>query len=156
MASAVPPEDLREEDVLPWLERRLNRVPDSFDLYEEGKRLFQDGVYGPAARVLAVYVDSPGSEKPGRHLLGHACFMSGDLAGAQRHLAEVANEGFDDDWQALVEAALEQEAREREAATRRAVDALCGGGDGRGPTKERQSLEKRVSVVSSTAAGTQS
>lgn len=113
---AAPPEELRQADVVGWVSRQLNRQPDAIDLFEAGKRLLQDGVYAGAAKVLRAYVAAPGSEPPGRHLLGHACLMSGDFAGALEHLAAVVNDGFDSDWQALVEAAIEVDRRERHAA----------------------------------------
>ncbi|GBG33738.1 Hypothetical Protein FCC1311_099612 [Hondaea fermentalgiana] len=66
------------------------------------------GDYARAVRTLEVYVSK---NLRGVHLLGYAYYMNGDLAKALRMFTTCVNDGFDADWQLLVEIQIELEAQ---------------------------------------------
>eukprot|EP00823_Brevimastigomonas_motovehiculus_P000388 TRINITY_DN10479_c0_g1_i1.p1 TRINITY_DN10479_c0_g1~~TRINITY_DN10479_c0_g1_i1.p1 ORF type:complete len:283 (+),score=68.78 TRINITY_DN10479_c0_g1_i1:115-963(+) len=91
------------EQCLVWLQQKYNRRPEPIDLFNAGKTLFRMGAFLAASKVLQLYVDSNGSEMPGRHLLGYAYYMTGQKVAAVEQLQKCVNSGFDQDWQLLVE-----------------------------------------------------
>lgn len=117
---------------LQWLSLELNRQAEAYDLYHAGKLLYQTGRYLGAAKLLQLYVDGPGNELPGHHLLGYAYYhveerrkalyeikkvvnSQSTNARSQLHAADLAiphshslafsvsADGFDADWQLLIE-----------------------------------------------------
>ena len=74
-----------------WLSRELNREPEAYDLYKIGKALYQHGRYLGAAKFLQMYIDRPGNELPGYHLLGYAYAFTDEKRKAIQQLKKVAN-----------------------------------------------------------------
>ena len=68
------------------------------------------------------YVDGPGPEVPGRHLLGYALYMVDAYEDAVAQLKKTVNRGFDNDWQLLVEMQLALD-RNKDEEVKRLVDA---------------------------------
>lgn len=74
-----------------WLTGELNRTPDAYDLYQAGKSLYQSGRYLGASKMLQLYVDGPGNELPGHHLLGYAYYMNEQKRHAREQIKKVVN-----------------------------------------------------------------
>lgn len=90
--------------VLEWFSKRLNGPPGPKQVYQVGKELYELGLFDQASSALAYYVSMRQSEPVGAHLLGYAYYMSGRHMDAVRELLKHVNEGYETDWQLLVEA----------------------------------------------------
>jgi hypothetical protein len=86
-------ETMDTSQMLSWLSKDLGRDPEPVDLFSVGKLLYQGGSYVGAAKILQVYVDGPGSEMPGSHLLGYAYHMTNQRALALQYLKKCVNNG---------------------------------------------------------------
>lgn len=102
------------DQILIWIRKQLNREPESADLYEIGKSLYQAGMFQGAAKVLQAYCDRQGAELPGFHLLGYAYAQIGECDASVRALRKVVNCGFDADWQLLVQMRIDADRLEEE------------------------------------------
>mmetsp|Transcript_4902 Transcript_4902/g.8488 ORF Transcript_4902/g.8488 Transcript_4902/m.8488 type:complete len:100 (+) Transcript_4902:134-433(+) len=80
---------MTKEEVLSWFAAKLDRKPTSADIFSR---------------------EVPGKGLAGIHLLGYAYYMNGDLLRALETFKSCVNDGFDADWQLLVEIQLELEA----------------------------------------------
>jgi hypothetical protein len=116
-------EDMTYEQLKHWLTRELGRAPEQYDLFNMGKFLYQNGAYLGASKVLQRYVEGPGAEIPGRHLLGYSYYMINEYQEALHNLKKTANRGFDNDWQLLVEIQLSMDQREQQTQ-QSAFDAM--------------------------------
>mmetsp|Transcript_22622 Transcript_22622/g.44403 ORF Transcript_22622/g.44403 Transcript_22622/m.44403 type:complete len:121 (-) Transcript_22622:1338-1700(-) len=101
---------MTKEEVLSWFAAKLDRKPTSADIFSIAKDLYNTGDYARAVRALEVYREVPGKGLAGIHLLGYAYYMNGDLLRALETFKSCVNDGFDADWQLLVEIQLELEA----------------------------------------------
>ncbi|KAJ8322794.1 hypothetical protein QVD99_007515 [Batrachochytrium dendrobatidis] len=66
---------MTKDEVLEWFQRRLNRPPEVFDVYQVAKDFYQLGAYSRALICLQQYVTLPGAALAGRHLLGY-CYLN--------------------------------------------------------------------------------
>lgn len=89
-----------------WLNKEINRIAEPIDMFMAGKRLYRDGLYCGAAKLLQNYCDSGSAESPGYHLLGYAYYMSGETPKSIPYLRKAVCQGFDADWQLLIEMVL--------------------------------------------------
>ncbi|KAL2911643.1 hypothetical protein HK105_208907 [Polyrhizophydium stewartii] len=87
--------NMTREEVLVWFQRRLNRPPEAFDIYQ---------------------VTLPGAALPGRHLLGYCYLNLGESERALREFKKCVKEGYHDDWQLVIELTVEIEAKRRQEA----------------------------------------
>eukprot|EP00736_Rhodelphis_marinus_P004662 Rmarinus@m.30211 len=97
------------EDFRKWFQQQLNRPPEPHDLYFAGKELFQLGAYTRAKICLELYVKLPRPLPPGHHLLGYVYYMLKRPKDAIPHFRQCVQDGFDSDWQLLVELQVEME-----------------------------------------------
>eukprot|EP00742_Colponemidia_sp_Colp-10_P002014 GILJ01002151.1.p1 GENE.GILJ01002151.1~~GILJ01002151.1.p1 ORF type:complete len:123 (-),score=15.96 GILJ01002151.1:202-570(-) len=109
LAHTRPPAKASKEDLLQWMSTSLNRFPEPSDLYHISKELYHLGDFGNACHGLELYVEQPGALLPGHHLLGYSYYYNGQLAEAVRQLKKCVKEGFDSDWQLLVELTVQLE-----------------------------------------------
>ena len=105
-------EQFSSDEVMSWFSLRLNRYPEASDLYGVSKEFYHIGEYRKAATALEIYASLPGAQLPGVHLLGYAHYMSGDLEKSLRTFCKCVNDGYDSDWQLIVEIQLELEAKQ--------------------------------------------
>jgi len=115
-----------QTQVLTWLNEQINRIAEPSDMFKAGKLLYRDGLYMGAAKVLQSYCDSGSAESPGYHLLGYAYYMSGESPKSIPYLRKAVCQGFDADWQLLVEMVLskDQEEASQSATQRGAADII--------------------------------
>lgn len=100
-------ESMTLTQMLQWIRRELNHEPESVDLYNIGKSLFQLGMYRGASMLLHQYSESQGAQPAGHHLLGYAYYHIGEYEKGVASLRRIVHKGFDNDWQLLVEMSIE-------------------------------------------------
>jgi hypothetical protein len=110
---------MTKEEVLLWFQKRLNRTPEAFDVYQVAKEFFQVGSYSRSLICLQQYVFSinkvtmTGATIVGRHLLGY-CFLNlNEQERALKEFKKCIKEGYHDDWQLVVELTIEVELTRR-------------------------------------------
>ncbi|KAJ3227949.1 hypothetical protein HK099_007818 [Clydaea vesicula] len=94
---------MSKDDILEWFQRKLNRQPEAYDVYLVGKEFYQLGSYSRAMACLQYHVSMPGASIPGRHLLGYCYLNLHDNERALREFKKCVKDGFQDDWQLIVE-----------------------------------------------------
>jgi len=101
---------MSKEEILSWFGAKLGRKPTLVDVYNMAKEFYNVGSYEKAAAVLEVYATLPGNKLQGLHLLGYSLYMAGSLERSLEMFKACIHEGYDDDWQLLVEIEIEIEA----------------------------------------------
>ncbi len=115
---------MTKEELILWFQKRLNRSPEAFDVYQVAKEFYRLGSYSRSLLCLQQYVMNinkvtmAGATIVGRHLLGY-CFLNlNEKERALKEFKKCIKEGYHDDWQLVVELTIEIE------LTRRASDDL--------------------------------
>ncbi|KAI8899895.1 hypothetical protein BC833DRAFT_584007 [Globomyces pollinis-pini] len=104
---------MSKEEIFAWFQRRLNRVPEAYDIYQVAKDFYQLGSFSRALVCLQQYIVLPGATTIGRHLLGY-CFLNlGEPDRALKEFRRCIKDGFSDDWQLVVELTIEIEQKRR-------------------------------------------
>jgi len=108
--------DFSLDQVMTWIKGKLNREPESSDLYNLGRQFYELGSFQKAEKCLQLYMGMPGALLPGRHLLGYASYMCGKPKECVEALLPVlscgAAEDYESDWQIIVEAQCEAESKQ--------------------------------------------
>ncbi|KNE63147.1 hypothetical protein AMAG_08309 [Allomyces macrogynus ATCC 38327] len=108
---------MTRDEMLDWFSRRLGRAADAADVFKVGKEFYQLGAYSRALVCLQHYVAFPGAITAGRHLLAYCYLSLGELENALIEFKACVLENFHEDWQMVVELAIEiEEARRQQAA----------------------------------------
>ncbi|KAJ3320929.1 hypothetical protein HDV06_004707 [Boothiomyces sp. JEL0866] len=98
---------MSKEEIYLWFQKRLNRTPEAFDVYQVAKDFYQLGSFSRALVLL------PGATIIGRHLLGYCYLNLGETERALKEFKRCIKEGYHDDWQLVVELTIETEQKRR-------------------------------------------
>ncbi|KAJ3251550.1 hypothetical protein HK103_002266 [Boothiomyces macroporosus] len=104
---------MSKEEIYLWFQKRLNRTPEAFDVYQVAKDFYQLGSFSRALVCLQQYVLLPGATIIGRHLLGYCYLNLGETERALKEFKRCIKEGYHDDWQLVVELTIETEQKRR-------------------------------------------
>ncbi|KAI9216747.1 hypothetical protein BC828DRAFT_392873 [Blastocladiella britannica] len=120
---------MTRDEIIEWFSRRLGHPPDPHDFLKVGTQFYQLGAYSRALVCLQQYVNLPAAQSMGRHLLAYCYLSLGELENALNEFKSCVRENVHEDWQLVVELAIEiEEARRNHPAT--PLVGLNGGGGG--------------------------
>ncbi|KAJ3185741.1 hypothetical protein HDU85_001100 [Gaertneriomyces sp. JEL0708] len=108
--------NLSRTDLYDWFQKRLNRPPEAYDFYKQAREFYQLGSYSRSIVCLREYITLPGAATPGRHLLAYCHLNLGEKEKALREFKKCVKEGYQEDWQLVVELTIELESKRREEA----------------------------------------
>ncbi|KAI9175952.1 hypothetical protein H9P43_006316 [Blastocladiella emersonii ATCC 22665] len=100
---------MTREEMVEWFTRRLGHPPELADILKVGKEFYQLGAYSRALVCLQQYVNLPNALTSGRHLLAYCYLSLGELENALHEFKTCVMENFHEDWQMVVELAIEVE-----------------------------------------------
>ncbi|KXS17089.1 hypothetical protein M427DRAFT_133564 [Gonapodya prolifera JEL478] len=100
-------------ELIEWFTKRAGRAPEAWDVWKVAKEFFQLGAYSRALACLQHYVALPAATNQGRHLLAYCYLNLGEIEYALREFKKSARDGYNEDWQFVVELTFELEERNR-------------------------------------------
>eukprot|EP01135_Chromosphaera_perkinsii_P010264 Nk52_evm6s2085 gene=Nk52_evmTU6s2085 len=107
MASIVDFEEFKTdftiEEVLNWFKNKLKRSPELYDIYNTAKEYYSLGAFVRAKLCLELYTSINGALLPGFHLLGYCYLHLNELEPSLINFLKCIKEGYDEDWQLIVE-----------------------------------------------------
>ncbi|KAI9138193.1 hypothetical protein BKA69DRAFT_1031680 [Paraphysoderma sedebokerense] len=115
---------MTKEEILMWFKGRLNRLAGAADVYQVAKDFYKMGAYSRAMICLQYYSSLPDAEIHGHHLLGYCYLNLGEIENAFQEFKSCVNEGYNDDWQLVIELQMELEELRQKQAERGPTDVL--------------------------------
>jgi hypothetical protein len=117
---------MNKEEINAWFVKKLNRPPEPWDFYnvcysKQGRQgilpvgviFTRTSMSAAICKIVITKVTLPGAVIVGRHLMGY-CFLNlGESDRALKEFKKCIKDGYDEDWQLVVELTIEVEQKRR-------------------------------------------
>ncbi|KAJ1507051.1 hypothetical protein HMI54_004504 [Coelomomyces lativittatus] len=100
---------MSREEANDWFTKRLGRIPEAADIFKIGKSFYSLGAYSRALVCFQHYITFSNALTAGHHALGYCYLQLGEIESAFHEFKYCATSDIQEDWQLVVEIAIEIE-----------------------------------------------